>query len=217
MPEEVGAFGFNPPLPNWRNRLHGGGLPFLQFGPDLQMLAPLCTRLATSTPTTTSIDSWIRYAVQEPPTAHYPQGGGFYTLRLTPILVEGFTEYFTRMLMREQSTVLGPVGMGAYQSQYEAAHLIISNMRPPSAAESAYFHGPSADIRKVREGIQYVEQNPDAIRMLQSIGAAVRTLMQSIGTNEIKDALRGVGAPARHAPPRRNRMRLRTLQDVQER
>jgi len=140
--------------------------------------------------------------------------GVSYTLRLAPALGEGFTEYFARMLMREQATILGPVGTGSYQSQHDAARLIISNMRPPSAAESAYFHGPSADIQKIRDGIQYVEQNPNTLRMLQSIGAAVRTL-DSGGTTDIENALRGVSAPAQPTSPRRDRSRPRTLQDVQ--
>jgi hypothetical protein len=128
------------------------------------------------------------------------------TMRLAPILEEGFTEYFTRMLMQEQADILGTAGTGSYPSQYEAARLIIGSLRPPSAAESAYFQGNSADIRKVRDVIPVVEQYPLHINVEQEAGA-----------DEGLEALERLRAPAPQTPPEQERMRPRPLQDVRER
>jgi hypothetical protein len=127
------------------------------------------------------------------------------TIRLSPILQEGFTEYFARLVMREQTATLGTTGTG-YQAQYEASRLIIDNMNPPQAAESAYFHGIAADIQKVRDGIQFVEQNPNLVRVFQGLGLA-----------ETERALDQVRAPVRPTLPGGERLRPRTQEDVGER
>jgi hypothetical protein len=139
------------------------------------------------------------------------------TSRLAPILEEGFTEYFTRMIMQEQASTLGTPGT-AYQAQYEAARLIISNMNPPSAAEAAYFQGNAADIRKVRDGIQFVLQHPDAAR-LQFIfqGPNTRRVLEGGGMGEIEQALENVRPSARPTRPRDERQRPRGPQDIRER
>jgi hypothetical protein len=134
------------------------------------------------------------------------RGPSFSMMRLAPILEEGFTEYFTRMVMQEQAGTLGTAGTGSYQAQYEAARLIIGSMTPPSAAESAYFHGNAADIRKVRDGIQYIELYPNTVRVLQELGL-----------DEEIEALERVNAPARSTRPGSERLRPRGLRDLQER
>jgi Domain of unknown function (DUF4157) len=92
------------------------------------------------------------------------------TMRLAPILQEGFTEYFARMVMQENTATLGALGAGSYSAQYQAARLIINSMTPASDAESAYFHGDAASIQKVRDAIVYVEQNPNFVRVLNGMG-----------------------------------------------
>ena len=119
--------------------------------------------------------------------------------RLSPILEEGFTEYFTRMIMQEQAATLGTTGTAAYQSQHDAARLIIVSMRPPAAAESAYFQGNAGDIQKVRDGIQFVLQNPNTVRVLGGIGM-----------EETERAFESVRGPARPTPPGNGRLRPRT-------
>ncbi len=149
-------------------------------------------------------------SVRKAGTEHYTlsKKGISYGVRLAPVLAEGFTEYFTRMLMREHTATLGPVGAGAYQSEYEAAHLIIDNMIPPSAAETAYFHGRAADIRKVRLGIFVVENSHELIRKLRSIDMAIKLYEKKIKL--LEEYIKVLRAPARRTPPRRNRKQIRT-------
>jgi hypothetical protein len=121
-------------------------------------------------------------SVRKAGTTHFTLStkGVSYSLELAPILAEGFTEYFTRKLMREKAAILGPVGTGVYKNEYEAARLIIENMIKPPAAESAYFHGRAEAMRKVRLGILYVEKNHEAIRKLRRIGMAIKQLKNKI-------------------------------------
>jgi|GEM_PF-4569795 len=94
------------------------------------------------------------------------------------ILQEGFTEFFTRVIMREYESALGSNLVNAYERELEAARIIIENMGQ-QAAEQAYFHGSATAIQHIRTTITFINDNPSLAEIIAQ-GRSIRELEASL-------------------------------------
>ena len=89
----------------------------------------------------------------------------FHGLPLTEVLIEGFTETFTRIFLRSPAATrqLGQQSSSSYESEVTMAHPIIMTIGS-EAARNAYFNGDRDAINLMWRAIRYyVENNPRII------------------------------------------------------